>query len=92
MVKQPPIHSKPFFSCQPVAAQPRGIERKKSVTPVRKSARLQERKGLYHQREIQEQLLQLPYPVSITHDKEVRSRIPWLATATTDSGQSVHRD
>ncbi|MCJ1425257.1 hypothetical protein MMC29_003145 [Sticta canariensis] len=48
------------------AAQPRGIKRKKSVTPIRKSARLQERKQL----EIQEQLFQLPSPISLTHDKE----------------------
>lgn len=52
---------------------PRAIKRNKSVTPIRKSARLQEKERLVQQSEIQEQLLQLPSPISITPDKEVRS-------------------
>ena len=57
------IHSKP---------QPRGIKRKRSITPVRRSARLQKIIRLHQQPEIQERLLQLPSPISITLDKEVR--------------------
>lgn len=67
------------------------MKRKRPVTPVRKSARLQERKCLCQQPEIQEQLFQLPSPTSLTPDKEVCSTIPRRTTATTDLGQSVHR-
>lgn len=52
---------------------PRDIKRNKSVTPIRKSARLQEKDRLVQQSEVQEQLLQLPSPTSITPEKEVRS-------------------
>ncbi|MCJ1428837.1 hypothetical protein MMC29_006748 [Sticta canariensis] len=50
------------------AAQPRVIKRKRSVTPVRKSARLQERKHPCQQPEIQP--FQLPSPTSLTPGKE----------------------
>ncbi|MCJ1422374.1 hypothetical protein MMC29_000254 [Sticta canariensis] len=56
-------------------AHPRGVDRKKSITPVRKSARLQKRKHLYQQPEIQEQLVQLPSPTSITPDEERRKEL-----------------
>ena len=72
---------------------PRGIKRQQSVTPVRKSARLQEKERLFQQSEIQEQLLQLPSPTSTTPDKEVRSiRSLGIRLHPTDSGQSVHRN
>jgi len=57
---------------QSKTTQPRGIKRKRSVTPVRRSTRLQKIIRLHQQPEIQERLLQLPSPISITLDKEVR--------------------
>ena len=68
------------------------LKRKTSATPVRKSARLQKKKGLYQQPEIQEQQFQLPSPTSITPDREVCSTLPGRTTTTTDSGQSIHRN
>ncbi len=70
-VKLLPNMPKCFFSWQPVAAHPRGIGKKEPLTPVRRSARLQKSIILHQQPEIQERLLQLPSPTSITLDKEV---------------------
>ena len=65
-------HFKPFFSWHPVAAEPRCVKPKRPFTPVRRSARLHKIIRLHQQPEIQEQLLQLPSPISITLDREVR--------------------
>ena len=70
-VKLLPHMHKCFFSWLPVA---RGIGKIEPLTSVRRSARLQKS---IHQPEIQEQLLQLPSPTSITLDKEVRSTFLW---------------
>ncbi|KAL2043398.1 hypothetical protein N7G274_003704 [Stereocaulon virgatum] len=50
--------------------QPRGIDRKRLIAPIRKSARLQKTKRPLRQSETQEQLVQLPSPTSITTDKK----------------------
>ncbi|KAL2040143.1 hypothetical protein N7G274_007046 [Stereocaulon virgatum] len=50
-------------------AQPRGIDRKKSIASVRQSTRLQQKKRL-QEPETHEQLSQLPSPTSITPGKE----------------------
>ncbi|KAL9034896.1 MAG: hypothetical protein Q9214_006834 [Letrouitia sp. 1 TL-2023] len=48
-------------------AQPRGVDRKRLIAPVRKSARLQKRRRL---QKSETQLIQLPSPTSITPDEE----------------------
>ena len=68
------------------------LNQKTSATPVRKSARLQKKKSLFQQPEIQEQQqFQLPSPTSITSDREVCSTLRGRTTTTTDSGQSIHK-
>ncbi len=66
--------SKCFFSWQLVAAHSRGIGKKESLTPVRRSARLQKSIILHQQSKIQERL-QLSSSTSITLDKEVRPSV-----------------
>lgn len=51
------------------------IPRIEALTPVRKSARLQYKQRLYQQPEVQEQLLSLSSPTSITPDQEVCSAV-----------------
>lgn len=75
-----------------MAAQPRGVKQKRSGTPVRKSARLQERKYHCQPPDTQEKLFQLPCPTSLQSDKEVCSTTPRRITTATDLGQSVHRN
>jgi len=56
--------------------RPRGIRRKQSFTPFRKSARLQEKQRLRRQLESQERVYQLLSPTSNTPDKEACSTVP----------------
>lgn len=72
------------------------LKRKRSCTPARQSARLQERKGLHQQPEVQDHAFQLPSPTSITPDKEVhpkalgvQSQSLTQAKASAGAGQAI---
>ena len=71
-----------------MTAHPHRIGRKEALTPARKSARLQEKQRLYQQPGIQEQILQLPSPTSISPDEEVYST---SLNATTDLSRRIRR-